>query len=301
MALGVMGELAAAQAGLDFLEAEQGGDGAWLGEYGNALPIVDHDRIARTKAAAVKDTNFIAYPAVAVWRLYQLTGDADSARSRWPMVRAAIDVVLACQHAEGDISWCVEIHGRQGDDAILAGCASIYASLGCAIALADLAGDPRPDWVAARDRLRLAMLRRPDRFDRRGQGQADFAMDAYYPILAGVMPYAAALARLETRLPPFIESGLGCRCVLTEPWVTVAESCELAIALLRVGRRAQAARLLDWQTTRRDADGAFWMGWQFQEAIVWPLEKPSWTQAAAILATDALHEATPGWAVLIRG
>lgn len=299
MALAVMGERPAAEAGLDFLQAQQAADGAWLGEYGNALPMIDRDRIARTTAPALKDTNFIAYPAVAVWRLFQLTGDAVAARSRWPMVRAAIDYVLTCQHVEGDISWCSEAHGVDGDDAILAGNASIYASLGCAIALAELAGEPRPDWIAARDRLRLAMLRRPDRFDRLSKGQADFAMDAYYPILAGVMPYAASLARLETRARPFIELGLGCRCVRTEPWVTVAESCELALALVRLGRHAQAARLLDWQAARRDSDGAFWMGWQFEESIVWPLEKPTWTQAAAILATDALHEATPGWAVLI--
>lgn len=301
MGLAVMGETDAAQGGLDFLQATQGPDGAWLGDYGNALPMEGRDRIAREEAPALKDTNFIAYPAVAVWRLYRLTGDAGGARMRWPMVRAAIDFVLARQHVEGDISWCAEAHGDAADDAILAGCASIYASLGCALALADLVGEPRPAWVAARDRLRMAMLRRPDRFDRRGQGQADFAMDAYYPILAGVMPYAAALARLETRAPAFVVPGLGCRCVRTEPWVTVAESCELAMAMVRLGRRAQAARLLEAQAPRRDADGTYWMGWQYEEQIIWPLETPAWTQAAAILAFDALHEATPGWSVLVGG
>ena len=40
------------------------------------------------------------------------------------------------------------------------------------------------------------------------------------------------------------------------------------------------------------------MGWQFEEAIFWPQEKPSWTQAAVILATDALNTVTPASGVL---
>lgn len=301
MALAVMGELDAAEQGLDYLQNTQPDDGGWLGEYGNALPMEGRDRIARVAAPTLKDTNFIAYPAMAVWHLYQATGDRAAARRRWPMVRAAIDFVLAQQHPQGDISWCAEAHGLEGDDAIIAGGASIYASLGSALRLADLVGDPQPAWILARERLRQALLVRPDRFDRGARGQSAFAMDAYYPILSGVMPYGGALARLETRMAPFIQPGLGCRCVKDQPWVTVAESCELTIALVRLGRRAQAARLLDWQQAHRDLDGAYWMGWQFEENIVWPLEKPTWTQAAAILATDALNEATPAWRVLCSG
>ena len=70
------------------------------------------------------------------------------------------------------------------------------------------------------------------------------------------------------------------------------------MAMLRLGRRASASRLLDWQSAQRDADGAYWMGWQFEEAIFWPQEKPSWTQAAVILATDALNAVTPASGVL---
>nr|QQZ49016.1 hypothetical protein JKL49_17515 [Phenylobacterium glaciei] len=69
--------------------------------------------------------------------------------------------------------------------------------------------------------------------------------------------------------------------------MTVAESCELAMALLGLGAQAAAGALLDSQLNHRDGDGAFWMGWQFEEAIVWPRERPTWTQAAAILAFDA--------------
>src|SRR5690606_1312704 len=133
MALAVMGEAGAARAGLDYLQGAQEADGSWLGGYGNALPMEGRLKIARIPAPELKDANFIAYPALAVWHDFRLTGDLKEAKRRWPMVRAAIDFVLSLQHAEGDISWCAEAHGGPLDDAVLAGNASIFASLGAAI------------------------------------------------------------------------------------------------------------------------------------------------------------------------
>jgi hypothetical protein len=40
--------------------------------------------------------------------------------------------------------------------------------------------------------------------------------------------------------------------------------------------------------TIRDPAGVLWMGWQTAESVIWPKERPTWTQAAAILAADAL-------------
>ena len=36
-------------------------------EYGNAMPVDDDGRMARVPALAVQDSNFAAYPAVALW------------------------------------------------------------------------------------------------------------------------------------------------------------------------------------------------------------------------------------------
>jgi hypothetical protein len=300
MALGVMGEIEAAQRGMDYLARSQGADGGWLAGYGSALPMDGPTQLSREPAPTIHDTNFCAYPAVALWRHFRLSGDLASVRRYWPMIRAAIGFVLGLQSPAGDISWSSEALGTDVDDALLAGNASIHKSLECAMRLAELVGDLQPHWRVAQLRLRHAILCRPDRFDRAGQNRAGFAMDWYYPVLAGVMPQAAALARLESRAPRFIEPGLGCRCVASEPWVTVAETCELALALLGVGLRGQAAGLLDWQLRHRDGVGAFWMGWQFEQGVVWPEERPTWTQAAAILAFDALRQAAPGWDVLIK-
>ena len=79
-----------------------------------------------------------------------------------------------------------------------------------------------------------------------------------------------------------------------EPFEVAAEG--FAIRQLAVA----AADLLAWQDAHRDAEGAYWMGWQFEEAILWPEERPSWTQAAAILAHDALFEWSPAARVLTQ-
>jgi hypothetical protein len=298
MALNAMGELQAAARGFDFLAETQEAGGAWLCDYGNALPMADRDHIARAPAPQARDTNFAAYPATALWHAWRLTGDLAQVKRHWPMVRAALRFVIGCQNEPGDISWCGEAHGGAADDAILAACASIYASLAHGLALADLVGDPQPDLARARDRLGRALLSRPGRFDRAGQDRSGFAMDWYYPILGGVLAPAWAHGRLAVGRGRFVERGLGCRCVATEPWITVAESAELALTLIRLGRFWEAGEILEWQRAHQDSDGVWWMGWQFEEAIVWPQEKPSWTQAAMILAHDALLGETPASRVL---
>ncbi|MDO8902481.1 MAG: hypothetical protein Q7V15_14130 [Phenylobacterium sp.] len=299
MALAVAGEWDAAWAGLDCLAARQGPDGGWLGEYGNMLPMADRLHMARVRPPAFRDTNFAAYCAVVVWHSFMITGDLAAVRPYWPMVRRAMDFVLALQHEAGDISWSAEAHMTSADDAVRAGCGSIYKSLQCAIKLAELMGEPQPQWVAGRERLGRALLSAPERFDRTAD-RSGFAMDWYYPMLGGALAGAEALSRLDADWPRFIEPGVGCRCVADQPWVTVAESCELVMTLIALDRRTQAAKLLTWQDSHRDGDGIYWMGWQFEEAIIWPEERPTWTQAAAILAHDALYDLTPASQVLVR-
>ena len=60
-------------------------------------------------------------------------------------------------------------------------------------------------------------------------------MDWFYPVLAGVFQGEQGLERINARWHEFVEPGLGCRCENHQPWVTVAESCELTMALLSVG------------------------------------------------------------------
>lgn len=299
MALGAMGHKREAAAAYDYLFEHQREDGSWLGEYGNALPMVDRDFISREKAPALCDTNFCAYPAVGIAHYLDGTRDVERVRGWWPMVMRAIDFVLSLQRADGTISWSLEASGSDEDDALLAGNASIAKSLECAIFLADTMGQNCNAWRDARARL-VAALQAPERcFDQRRTG-ARFAMDWYYPVLAGVLSPAQARERLNEKWSTFVEPATGCRCVLDEPWVTIAESAELVMALLVAGDAERASDLFDTILDHRDKGGAFWMGWQMEEQIVWPREQPSWTQAAVILAADALERASHSGAVLTR-
>lgn len=299
MALTAMGVHDAAAAAFDHLAATQRPDGAWLGEYGNTLPMVDRDYISREPAPAFLDTNFCAYPAVGVLHYSLATGDLARTRAWWPMVRDAIEFVLSLQRGDGTVSWSFEALGTDDDDALLAGNASIAKSLECAIRLARSLGEDATRWIAVREVLVHMLRYRPAAFDRKGKGTR-FAMDWYYPVLSGALPKDAAKSRLDAGWETFVHPEFGCRCVSDEPWVTVAETAELAMALISVSDHGRASDFLKSLDTLRDASGAYWMGWQYAEQTVWPKEAPAWTQAAVILAVDALHGAGPHAQLLVR-
>jgi len=118
-------------------------------------------------------------------------------------------------------------------------------------------------------------------------------------VLCGVYDKAIARKQIESRFDEFVEIGLGCRCVSDQPWTTTAETCELIMALLAIGETNRAHKLMDALAPLRADAGGYWMGWQSQENIFWPQERPSWTAAAMILALDALHQITPAHGVLV--
>jgi MMP endo-(1,4)-3-O-methyl-alpha-D-mannosidase len=132
----------------------------------------------------------------------------------------------------------------------------------------------------------------PERFDRTWESKSRYSMDWFYPVLSGAISGVDASNRLAARWDEFVEQGLGCRCVVEEPWVTVAESCELVMALLAAGDHARAVEVYSWLHQWRTADGSYWTGYQMVEDLLWPDEKPTWTAGAILLAADALTEHT---------
>ena len=119
-------------------------------------------------------------------------------------------------------------------------------------------------------------------------------MDWFYPVLTGAIDNKkTALQRINARWDEFVVQGMGCRCVSDQPWVTVAESCELVMALLAAGDRARAVELYSWLHQWRDDEGVYWTGYQFAEDLLWPDEKPTWTSGAILLAADALTQHNP--------
>src|SRR5699024_4744235 len=175
------------------------------------------------------------------------------------------------------------------------GGSSIHLSLHCGILLAEVVHRPQPGWELAREALRGALVahavgRRPDAFT----PKPEYSMDWYYPVLGGALRGADARKRIEDRWDDFVVPGLGIRCVDHKPWVTGAETCELALTLAALGETGAAREQLAAMQHLRDPDGTYWTGLVFADGKRWPVEVSSWTSAAVLLAADAVCGATGG-------
>lgn len=295
MGLATAGRRDHAERAYAFLANNQNGDGSWWGQYGSAVPMDESHYTGDGNEKKIRDTNFCAYIATGVWHHHLLFGDENFLNTFYPIVKRAIEFVLSWQAPEGDIRWAADDELTPEDDALITGCSSIYKSLECAIRLARVTEDrvAACDWSVARARLGRALRNMPERFDRTWESKERYSMDWYYPVLTGALRGDAAKARLAEKWEIFAAEGKGCRCVIDHPWVTVAESCELVLALLAVGEKQKAKEFFSWQHQWRSSEGAYWMGYQYEADAPWPDEKPAWTSAAVILAADALVGATP--------
>lgn len=295
MALEAMGERKASDAAYDFLRKTQKSDGSWIGDYGNTAPMIDTLYMSRETEGQFHDTNFIAYCATGIWHRYACRGDRRDLDTFWPMVSRALGFVLDHQSEFGDVSWSSEGRNFGPDDSVRAGNASIRKSLESGVRIAMILGKLQSarEYQAALRKIDQAISEQPDRFDRNGQNRSTFAMDWYYPSMSGCLKGHAATVHIRQHWSDYVHDRFGCRCVTSEPWITVAETAELAITMTGLGARNIARKLVASQMRNTDSDGTFWMGYQFKEDIFWPREKPSWTQAAMILASESLRRGSP--------
>jgi hypothetical protein len=278
MALSLCGLRDASRRAYDWLRVSQRPDGSW------------HKQMPPGEIDLTTESNHAAYCAVGVWHELLVSRDEGFAERMWPTVRAAIDFVLGLQTPRGEVIWRRAADGTPDGYALLAGSASMYSSLRCAILLADYLAEPQPDWELAADQLAHAVACHPEAF----ADKSRFSMDWYYPVLGGPLRGKAGRHRLDQDWDTYVVPGVGVRCVSDEPWVTAAETAELAIALEAIGDAAGALDLLDQIQSLRDPSGAYWTGWQFTTQRHYPDEQSSYTAAAIVLAADTLCGATPG-------
>jgi hypothetical protein len=276
MALTTAGLLGPARAAFDWSRNTQRPDGSW--------PI---QLRAGTIEDPNSDSNFCAYIATGVWHHVLVTGDQSFAAEMWPVVRDAIDFVIDLQTGYGEICWARSQTGPL-QEALLTGCASIYHSIRCALALAAVVGDAQPEWELAAGRLGHAITAHPEEFTEKDR----YSMDWYYPILGSALRGPAAETRIKQRWNDFVVDGLGIRCVGDRPWVTGAETCELVMTLDALGQRSAAFRQFAAMQHLREEDGSYWTGLVFADGKRWPEERTTWTGAAMILAADALSNTT---------
>jgi hypothetical protein len=216
----------------------------------------------------------------------------------WNTVNAAIEFAMGLQTRHGDIHWAISPAGRVDQMSLLTGSSSIFMSIKCALQIARLLDVEKPAWKASSLRLAEAIARKPHRFN---MTKSRFSMDWYYPVLCGAITGRNAQKRIDRYWKKFVVEGLGVRCVSDQPWVTIAETCELSLALCAMGNRQLARVVFQWIENRAFADGTFWTGFTFPEMIVWPEEKLTWNNAVALMAADALYDLTPAGRLFDHG
>lgn len=279
MGLSIAGYLESAERAYDWLAGSQLKDGSWWSSIRDGV-VEDSTR----------ESNMSSYVAVGVFHHYLITQDMAFLQRMWPTVRAGVDFAVSLQAPTGEVYWAKNGAGVIDKMALLTGSSSIYMSLKCALVIASILGKTKLDWVDALRNLGNAIRTKPDRFN---MIKSRYSMDWYYPILCGAVAGADAIRRIEKFWDKFVVPDWGVRCVSDRPWVTMAETSELVLALAAMGDYERAEMVFDWLRDKKYSDGSYWMGVTFPDAVIWPEDKTAWTSAAVLLAYDALNDLTP--------
>ncbi len=279
MGLQIGGYINHSRLAFEWLVKQQLPDGSWYTSYREGRP---KDK--------TRDANMSSYIAVGVLHHYLISRDIRFLQQMWQPLRAAIDFAVRLQAPGGEIYWAISPQGQIDAMALLTGSSSIYMSIKCALLIAKHLGYQMPHWHDALIKLKNAICNKPNHFN---MTKARFAMDWFYPILAGAVTGDAAQARLDKSWKKFVINGQGVRCVSDQDWVTLAETAELCLALAATGNHSLAEIVFGWIADKQFKDGSYWCGYTYPEMVVWPEERISWTNAVVLMAADAIYHLTP--------
>jgi hypothetical protein len=277
--LSIGGYFKEARKAFEWLKSTQLDDGSWYSSYRDGKP-----------EDMTKESNMSSYIAVGLFHYYLITNDRKFLSSMWSSMSAGIDYALGLQGPGGAIYWARNPQGIVDPMALLTGSSSVYMSIKCALVIASLLGYEKPEWQVALRKLGIAIRNRPHLFN---MEKSRFSMDWFYPVLCGAITGDEASQRIEKLWDMFVVEDLGVRCVSDEPWVTMAETSELALTLMAMGNEELAETILKSIADKKFDDGSFWCGVTFPDNIIWPEERITWTNAAALLAADAIYNITP--------
>ena len=266
-----------------WLKNNQNKDGSWYAKYSNNDPIELN-----------KPTHFGPYISVAALHYFKIFSDKDKLFELWETIQSAIDFSIDLQNSNGTIPWSVDKNNQIENDFLLTGSSSILKSLECAIAISKILDlDSNEKWTKAYESLAYA-VRNPEGLFDKTTDRSRFSMDSYYPIISGVLLDYEKEKYIKKIFKDFYVEGIGVKCVVDEPWVTVAETSEFIISLVISNELEEAKKILVEVMNISDSNDIPYMGWQYVENIFWPEEKPSWTAAALILAADSIFDFSPG-------
>ena len=258
-----------------WLARNQLSDGSWFASYGpDGQPDVQH-----------VDTNAVGYVATGVLAHLRSGGSEMGAIALAECgVDAAMGYVLARERGSGVVPWSVQSDGSDAPFALLAGSSSLCSSFVHAAELAELFARSSAEFTEAAQRVAKMVAEGSAVFS----DKSEYAMDWYYPVLAGAVVGDAARSRLERGSEQFVTPN-GVRCLANQRWVTTAESAEAAIAYARVGDRMTARRLLDSVADKRCSDGSYVTGLVYPERSQFPpAERSTYSAAAVVICADVL-------------
>ena len=287
MGLNFLNDKESSDLAFKWLKNNQNKDGSWYAKYSNNDPIELN-----------KPTHFGPYISVAALHYYKIFSDKDKLLELWETIDSAIDFSLNLQDSNGTIPWSLDKNNQIENDFLLTGASSILKSLECAIAISKILDlDSNKKWTKAYELLAYAGKNRKGLFDKTID-RSRFSKDWYYPIISGVLSDSEKDKYIKKIYKDFYIEGIGVKCVVEEPWVTVAETSEFIVSLVISNEIEEAKKLLIEVMNISDLNDIPYMGWQYEENIFWPEEKPSWTAAALILAADSIYDFSSGSDIL---
>jgi hypothetical protein len=279
MGLSIGGYFHEARRAFEWFARIQRADGSCYSAYMQGVP---EDR--------TRETNLSTYISVGVYHYYLITEDIGILTEMWSTISAAIEFALNLQTPDGEICWAISPEGNVDTMALLTGCSSIFMSIKCALAIARILGYSKPMWTKALEKLEDAIKNKPHLFN---MTKSRYSMDWFYPILTGILTGDEAQRRIDRYWKKYVVEDRGVKCVFDEPWVTIAETSELSLALSAMGNMDLAKIVFNWISDRRYEDGSYWCGFTCPDLIVWPEDKITWTNAVALMAADALYNLSP--------
>ncbi len=262
-------------AGLDWVRERQHRDGSFAHYYFDCG--VQEPR---------RELNCSIYPAVAVLVATRSLDRSWILDRYWPMLERSLEYVLRYQDDEGRFPWAVEPGGRAMSRYLKTGNSSMLTSLDAALALRSGSTAFRAKVLRARDSLAEVLVRSEFGESWLMDDKSDWAMDWYYPVLAGSID--PELTREKTRylLRRHFEPGHGIRCLGSSRWVTTAETAEFAMALSLGGSSDAARSLLSLVETRRSVHGGYLTGLSLPSGNSFPSDEYSSYSAAAVILAD---------------
>jgi len=279
MGLSIGGYFHEAKRAFNWMVKKQLSDGSWYATYINGVP---EDK--------TRDANMSSYISVGVFHYYLVTNDKLFLKEMWKTVYKAIEFALSLQTPGGEIHWAISPEGKTDPMALLTGSSSIYMSIKCALAIGKQLGHSMPIWEEALVKLGNAIRHKQYNFN---MTKSRFSMYWFYPILSGALTGEHAQKRIDKYWKKYVVEGHGAKCVNDEPWITIAETAELSLALSAMGNLTLSEIVFSWISDKKFDDGSFWCGYTVPDITLWPDDKLTWTNAAVLMAADAIYDLTP--------